>query len=194
MLEKRDYRVVPGAKAEEVWAKAWDWWQRAGFALYHVGPGHFTGSSVYSKIGLRREIDLRFMDANNAPYVDLAFRARLTDEGGVGGAGAAAALFDRRFPSPRRASRTFCDHRSSESSRYLHALCRRRCTGPANHPEAQGGGDWGDASANAGHARVEFDLRETVRRRDAEPTRATSGAAGHRPDETSFRPPRRRPP
>ena len=93
MLEKRDYRVIPGATAEEVWAKAWDWWQRAGFALYHVGPGHFTGSSVYSKIGLRREIDLRFMDANNALYVDLAFRARLTDEGAVGGAVAAVVFF-----------------------------------------------------------------------------------------------------
>src|SRR3990170_3165060 len=89
MLEKRDYRVIPGATAEEVWAKAWDWWQRAGFALYHVGPGHFTGSSVYSKIGLRREIDLRFMDANNALYVDLAFRARLPDEGAVAAVGAA---------------------------------------------------------------------------------------------------------
>jgi len=93
MLERRDYRVIPGVKTTDVWAKAWDWWQRTGFALAHVGPNQFTGSSVYSKIGLRREIDLRFMDANNALYVDLAFRARLTDEGAVGGAVAAVVFF-----------------------------------------------------------------------------------------------------
>jgi hypothetical protein len=93
MLEKRDYRVVPGAKLTDVWAPSWDWWQRAGFALYHVGPGHFTGSSIYSKIGLRREIDLRFLEANDALYVDLAFRARITDEGAVGGAVAAVVFF-----------------------------------------------------------------------------------------------------
>lgn len=93
MLEKRDYRVIPGATVEMVWAKAWDWWQRAGFSLSHIGPGHFTGASLYSKIGLRREIDVRFFDANDALYVDLAFRARITDEGAVGGAVAAVLFF-----------------------------------------------------------------------------------------------------
>lgn len=93
VLEKRDYRAIPGAKMEQVWAKAWDWWQGAGFVLYHVGPGHLTGSSTYSKIGLRREIELRFVEANDALYVDLAFRARLTDEGAVGGAVAAVVFF-----------------------------------------------------------------------------------------------------
>ena len=93
MLEKRDYRAIPGVKAADVWATTWDWWQRAGFALYHVGPNHFTGSSYYSKIGLRREIELRLMEANDSLYVDLAFRARITNEGAVGGAVAAVVFF-----------------------------------------------------------------------------------------------------
>lgn len=93
MLEKRDYRAIPGARVADVWAKAWDWWQRAGFALYHVGPNHFTGASVYSNLGLRREIDLRLEEANDALYVDLGFRASLTTEGAVGGAVAAVVFW-----------------------------------------------------------------------------------------------------
>jgi len=93
VFEKRDYRVLPGAKAADVWAKTWDWWQRAGFALYHVGPNHFTGASYYSNLGLRREVEVRLTDANEALYVDLGFRARLTDEGAVGGAVAAVVFF-----------------------------------------------------------------------------------------------------
>ncbi len=92
MLERRDYRVIPGVKAADVWPKAWDFWQRAGFALYNVGPNHFTGSSFYSKIGLSREIELRLQEANDAVYVDMSFRARFTEAGVVGGA-AAAILF-----------------------------------------------------------------------------------------------------
>jgi len=92
VLDRRDYRAIPGVKAADVWAKVWDWWQRAGFALYHVGPNHFTGSSYYSRIGLSREIEVRLQEANDALYVDVAFRARITDAGAVGGA-AAAVLF-----------------------------------------------------------------------------------------------------
>lgn len=85
--------MIPGAKARDVWPKAWEWWQRAGFAIAQVGPNHFAGSSVYSKIGLRREVELRLQEANDALYVDLAFRARITDEGAVGGAVAAVVFF-----------------------------------------------------------------------------------------------------
>lgn len=93
MLEKREYRATPGAKVADVWPKAWDWWQRAGFALAHVGPNHLTGASVYSKIGLRREVELHLQEANDALYVDLAFRARLTDGGAIGGAVAAVVFW-----------------------------------------------------------------------------------------------------
>ena len=92
MLEKRDYRVVSGVKAADVWPGTMDWWQRAGFAVYVVGPNHMTGASYYSKIGLRREIEVRLEEAHEALYVDVAFRARLTDEGAIGGV-AAAVLF-----------------------------------------------------------------------------------------------------
>src|SRR3972149_5837020 len=84
MLERRDYRVIPGVKTTDVWAKAWDWWQRTGFALAHLGPNQFTGSSVYSKIGLRREVEVRFTESNEALYVDVAFGAGFT-AAGVGG-------------------------------------------------------------------------------------------------------------
>ena len=92
MLERRDYRAVPGVKASDVWAKTWDWWQRSGFALFHLGPNHFTGASYYSKIGLQREIEVRLQEANGALYVDVAFRARITEAGAIGGT-AAEVLF-----------------------------------------------------------------------------------------------------
>ena len=90
--ERRDYRVIPGVEVAHVWSKAWDWWQRAGFALAHVGPNHFSGSSVYSKIGLRWEAEVQFTEANEALYADVAFRAHFTEAGAVGGA-VAAVLF-----------------------------------------------------------------------------------------------------
>lgn len=92
VLDRRDYRVIPGVKVADLWPRAWEWWQRAGFAVYAVGPNHLTGSSVYSKIGLTREIEVRLQEANDAVYVDVAFRARMTEAGVVGGA-AAAVLF-----------------------------------------------------------------------------------------------------
>ena len=79
MLEKRDYRVVNGVGINSVWTQSVDWWQRAGFVIYHVGPGHLTGASYYSKIGLRREIELRLQESGGSLYIDLSFRARITD-------------------------------------------------------------------------------------------------------------------
>ena len=92
VLERRDYRVIPGARATDLWPRVREWWQRAGFAVYAVGPSHLTGSSVYSKIGLTRGIEVRLQEANDAVYVDVAFRARVTEAGVVSGA-AAAVLF-----------------------------------------------------------------------------------------------------
>jgi len=86
VLEKRDFRVIKGVKVDDVWKQSWDWWQRSGFALSQRGPAHFLGSSYYSKIGLRREVEIRLQESDNTLYVDLSFRARITDEGAVGGA------------------------------------------------------------------------------------------------------------
>ncbi len=93
MLEKRDYRAIPGLRVADVWAKAWDWWQRAGFVLYHVGPNHFTGASYHSNLGLRREISVHLAEANDALYVDLGFRAQITNEGAAVGAVSAVVFF-----------------------------------------------------------------------------------------------------
>src|SRR5437879_12219240 len=81
VLERRDYRVIPGVKAADVWPRVWDWWQRAGFALYHVGPNQFIGSSTYSTIGLTREIGVRLHEAHTALYVAVAFRSWSTADG-----------------------------------------------------------------------------------------------------------------
>ncbi len=54
-----------------------------------MGANHFTGASYYSNLGLRREVEVRLSETNGALYVDLGFRARLTDEGAVGGVVAA---------------------------------------------------------------------------------------------------------
>ncbi len=93
MLERRDYRVIPSVRVQDVWPKVWDWWQSAGFAVYHVGPNHLAGASLYSRIGLRREVEVLLQEANDAIYVDIAFRARITEEGVVGGVVAAVVFW-----------------------------------------------------------------------------------------------------
>ena len=93
MLEKRDYRVIPGVKAGTVSPRVRDWWQSAGFAMYEAGPNHLTGASYYSRIGLRREVEIRLREANESLYVDVAFRARISDEGAIGGVVAAVVFW-----------------------------------------------------------------------------------------------------
>ena len=70
----------------------WDWWARQGFHLAQTGPYRIHGSSFYGRIGLRREFDLALDADGKGSSVDLVFRARITDEGLVGGA-VAAVLF-----------------------------------------------------------------------------------------------------
>jgi len=57
-----------------------------------LGSNPFTGASYSSKLGHRRELEVRLQEANGALYVDVAFRARLTAAGAIGGT-AAAVLF-----------------------------------------------------------------------------------------------------
>ncbi len=92
MLEKREVRPFPGARREEVWTKAWDWWGRQGFHLTQTGPYRFHGSSYYARIGLRREFDLILDEASGGTNVDLTFSARITDEGLIAGAVTAVLL------------------------------------------------------------------------------------------------------
>ena len=86
MFEKREVRLFPGLRRDDVWAKAWDWWGRQGFHLTKTGPYRFHGSSYYSRIGLRREFDLIVDDVPNGCNVDLTFSAQITDEGLIAGA------------------------------------------------------------------------------------------------------------
>jgi len=79
MFEKREVRLVAGVSRDDLWAKAWDWWTRQGFALTKTGPYRCHGASFYARIGLRREFDLILDGANGGCTVDLAFRAVLTE-------------------------------------------------------------------------------------------------------------------
>lgn len=93
MLEKRDVRFLPGARREAVWARAWEWWSRQGFQLSQTGPYRCRGTSVYARIGLKRELDLAIDEASGGCSADLTFRARITDEGLIAGAVTAVVLW-----------------------------------------------------------------------------------------------------
>jgi hypothetical protein len=93
MFEKREVRFVAGVSRDDLWAKAWDWWTRQGFALTKTRPYRCHGASFYARIGLRREFDLILDEANGGCNVDLTFRAVLTQEGLIAGAVAAVVLW-----------------------------------------------------------------------------------------------------
>lgn len=93
MFEKREVRFVEGVSRDDIWAKAWDWWTRQGFALTKTGPYRCHGASFYARIGLRREFDLILDEANGGCTVDLTFRAVLTEEGLIAGAVTAVVLW-----------------------------------------------------------------------------------------------------
>jgi len=93
VFEKREARPVLGVRRDELWPKVWDWWTRQGFQLSQTGPHRFHGTSFYSRIGLRRELDVILDEAGSATTVDLTFRASVTDEGLVGGAVTAVLFF-----------------------------------------------------------------------------------------------------
>ncbi|MEK6987049.1 MAG: hypothetical protein AABX97_03010, partial [Candidatus Thermoplasmatota archaeon] len=92
MFEKREVRMISGVRREDLWAKAWDWWGRAGFHLSQSGPYRMMGSSFYSRIGLKREFELSLDDVSGGCSVDLRVNAQITDEGVVLG-GISAIVF-----------------------------------------------------------------------------------------------------
>lgn len=92
MFEKREVRIVAGARREQLWAKVWDWWGRQGFHLSQMGPYHLHGTSFYSNIGLRREVDLALEDVSGGTSADLRVNASITDEGVILG-GISAVLY-----------------------------------------------------------------------------------------------------
>ncbi len=92
MLEKREIRMISGARREDLWAKAWEWWGRAGFHLAQSGPYRMMGSSFYSRIGLKREFELFLDDVGGGCSMDLRVNAQITHEGVVLG-GISAIVF-----------------------------------------------------------------------------------------------------
>jgi len=92
MFEKREVRHL-ASRRDEVWNRSWDWWSRQGFVLTQTGPYRFHGSSFYARIGLRREFDLILDEAKDGTSADLTFRAKITEEGLIGGAVAAIVFF-----------------------------------------------------------------------------------------------------
>jgi len=92
MFDKREIRPFPGVRRDDLWPKAWDWWSRQGFHLTQTGPYMFHGTSFYSRIGLRRELDLRLDEAGGTSTIDLSFRAQITEEGAIAGAVTAVIL------------------------------------------------------------------------------------------------------
>ncbi len=86
MFEKRDVRAFPGVGREALFRPAAEWWSRQGFYVYQRAPYHISGESYYSRIGLRREFEMRMDEVDGTTHVDLTLKARISDEGIIGGA------------------------------------------------------------------------------------------------------------
>jgi hypothetical protein len=93
MFDRRDYRIYQGVNKDGLYPQICDWWARQGFYVAQIYPFHIQGSSYYSKIGLRREFNLRMDDRDGSTHFDLNLRASITDEGLVGGVAAAVLLW-----------------------------------------------------------------------------------------------------
>jgi len=93
MLEKRDYRIYQDIDKEKIYPQVCDFWARQGFYVSQFGPYHIYGRAYHSNIGLRMEFDLRIYDVDDNTYLDLMLRAKLSDEGLVGGAAAAVIVW-----------------------------------------------------------------------------------------------------
>jgi hypothetical protein len=92
MFEKRDYRVYKGVKRDKIYPQVCDFWSRQGFYVAQISPYQIQGESYHSNIGLRREFYLHMDEQNDSTFINVTFRARVTDTGAVGGV-AAAVLF-----------------------------------------------------------------------------------------------------
>jgi len=86
MFEKREQRVYRGVKRDQLFDPLARWWSGQGFYVYQRGPYHVSGESYHSKIGLKREFEMRLDEHEGSTFVDLSLRARITEEGAVGGA------------------------------------------------------------------------------------------------------------
>jgi hypothetical protein len=88
MFEKRDYRMYQNVKRGDIYTQVCDFWTGQGFYVAQISPFHITGESYHSKVGLKREFSLRIDEQEGGIYLDLEFKAKITDEGLIGGAAA----------------------------------------------------------------------------------------------------------
>ncbi len=89
MFDKRDCRMYKKIKRDEIYPKICDFWSRQGFYVAQLSPFEIQGQSFYQKIGLHREFYMRLDEQKGNTYIDLQFRAKISDEGMVGGVAAA---------------------------------------------------------------------------------------------------------
>jgi hypothetical protein len=71
-----------------VYQQICDFWRGQGFYVGQISPFHITGESYHSTVGLKREFSLMMHEEGGSTYLDLEFKAKITDEGLIGGAAA----------------------------------------------------------------------------------------------------------
>ncbi len=89
MFDIRDYRMYKGVVRTNIYPQICDFWARQGFYVAQLSPFQIQGQSYQQKIGLKREFFLRMDEHEGGTYIDLNFRAQITDEGLIGGVAAA---------------------------------------------------------------------------------------------------------
>ena len=89
MFDKREHRMYESVKRKDIYPKICDFWSRQGFYVAQISPFQIQGQSFYQKIGLHREFFLRLDEEGKNTYIDLQFRAKISNEGMVGGVAAA---------------------------------------------------------------------------------------------------------
>lgn len=88
MFEKREYREYKNTPRDTIYSAVCKWWTDRGFYIGQIAPYHIQGTSYYTKIGLRREFFLKIDEINGNTYLDILFKATITDEGLIGGVAA----------------------------------------------------------------------------------------------------------
>jgi len=85
LFTKHDHRVVPGLTKDQAMQAASWFWRSRNFGVNFTSPYSVHGEQFYSKLGLRRSVDVWAADEGENVGVDLSFSAELTDVGAVAG-------------------------------------------------------------------------------------------------------------
>src|SRR5512136_2219337 len=85
LFTKHDHRAIQGVTKEQAMQAASWFWRSRNFGVNFTSPYSLHGEQFYSKLGLRRSIDVWAADEGENVGVDLSFSAELTDVGAVAG-------------------------------------------------------------------------------------------------------------